>query len=75
MTRKRADELLRLGFSPADAAHVAFTEAGKAKFITYDDKLLKNCYKYKINTWCGSPVYFLRRGVNDRPNGATLGSP
>ena len=58
MTRKRADELVVLGFGPADAAHVAFAEAGKAEFITCDDKLLKKCQKNKVNTWCGSPVHF-----------------
>ena len=36
-----ADKLASLGFAPADAAHVAFAEAGNAEFITCDDKLLK----------------------------------
>jgi len=58
ITRKRAEELVRFGFGPADAAHVAFAEAGEAKFITCDDKLLKKCRKYNIHTWCGSPVQF-----------------
>jgi len=56
--RERADELVLLGFGPADAAHVAFAEAIKAKFITCDDKLLKQCKKHKIGTWHGSPVHF-----------------
>jgi predicted nucleic acid-binding protein len=58
MARKRADELAVWGFDPADAAHVAFAEAGNAKFITCDDKLLKKCAKYAINIWYGSPVLF-----------------
>lgn len=58
MTRNRADELTLLGFGPADAAHIAFAEAGKALFITCDDKLLKKCSKYEIFTWCGSPIQF-----------------
>ena len=58
MTRKRAYQLALLGFGLADAAHVAFAEAGNAEFITCDDKLLKKCQKYKIHTWYGSPVHF-----------------
>lgn len=56
--RKRAEELVSLGFGPADAAHIAFAETGKAKFITCDDRLLKKCAKHKIRTWCGTPVHF-----------------
>jgi len=58
IARKRAEELVRLGFGFADAAHVAFAEAGNAKFITCDDKLLKKCQKNNIHVWCGSPVRF-----------------
>jgi len=58
MARKRADELAVWGMGPADAAHVAFAEAGDAKFITCDDKLLKKCAKHAINIWYGSPVLF-----------------
>ncbi|MBU1054773.1 MAG: PIN domain-containing protein [Proteobacteria bacterium] len=56
--RKRAEELFALGFGLADSAHIAFAEAGKAKFITCDDKLMKKCRKHAINTWCGNPVQF-----------------
>ena len=56
--RKRADELVGWGFGPADAAHVAFAEAGNAKFITCDDKLLKKCAKYGMGVWSGNPVLF-----------------
>ena len=58
MVRKRANELVSLGFGPADAAHIAYTEAGKAKFITCDDRLVKKCAKHAISTWYGGPVYF-----------------
>nr|CBX31554.1 hypothetical protein N47_E50660 [uncultured Desulfobacterium sp.] len=50
--------LFSLGFGLADSAHIAFAEAGKAKFITCDDKLMKKCRKHTINTWCGNPVQF-----------------
>jgi predicted nucleic acid-binding protein len=56
--RKRADELVSLGFGPADAAHVAFAESGNASFITCDDNLLKKCAKYAKAIWCGNPVRF-----------------
>ena len=46
------------GFGPADAAHVAFAEAGNASFITCDDKLLKKRVKYDIKVWYGNPVRF-----------------
>jgi predicted nucleic acid-binding protein len=56
--RKRADELVRLGFGPADAAHVSFAESGGASFITCDDNLLKKCAKYAKVIWYGNPVQF-----------------
>lgn len=56
--RKRAEELFSWGFGAGDSAHLAYAEAGKAKFITCDDKLVKKCGKYKINTWYGNPVQF-----------------
>lgn len=56
--RTRAEELVLKGFGPADAAHVAFAEAGKVTFITCDDKLLKKSLKHKIGVWCGSPVQY-----------------
>jgi len=58
MARRRADKLSVWGFGPADAAHVAFAEAGNAKFISCDDKLLKRCAKYAITIWYGSPALF-----------------
>jgi predicted nucleic acid-binding protein len=56
--RMRAEELVAAGFGPADAAHIAFAEGGKAKFISCDDKLLKKCTKHLIAIWCGSPLQF-----------------
>jgi predicted nucleic acid-binding protein len=58
MVRGRATELVSLGFGPADAAHIAYAEAGKAKFITCDDRLVRKCAKHAITTWCGGPVDF-----------------
>ena len=40
-TRERAEELVKLGFGIADAAHIAFAEANNAEFITCDDRLAK----------------------------------
>ena len=57
-TRHRADELADNGFSVADAVHTAFAEALKASFITCDDKLIKKCRRYKVNTWFGTPLEF-----------------
>ena len=55
---KRAEELLKLKFGIADAAHVAFSEIAGAEFISCDDQLLKKCKKNKIKIWCGNPVDF-----------------
>ncbi len=41
-TKERAEELYRLNFSVADAAHVAYAEKSGAEFISCDDALLKN---------------------------------
>jgi len=57
-TRSRAEILRTLGFGIADAAHVAFAEQSGADFITCDDKLLKQCLRSNIGTWCGDPVLF-----------------
>lgn len=57
-TRKRAEELVNLGFGIADAAHVAFVEKSGADFISCDDRLIRKCLKYKIRVWCGNPVGF-----------------
>ncbi len=60
-TRKRAEELVRLGFGAADAAHVAFAEQAKAYFISCDDALIKKCLNHNIKVWCGNPVSFCER--------------
>lgn len=57
-TRIRAEELVRQGIGPADAAHLAFAEAAKAEFISCDDKLIKKCAQVATAVWTGSPVAF-----------------
>ena len=59
--RERADELVKLNFGIADAAHVAFAEHGKAEFITCDDVIIKKCLNHKIGVWCGSPLSFCEK--------------
>lgn len=56
--RTRAEDLVRLGFGIADAAHVAFAEVEGAEFITCDDRLIKKCMKREIGVWCGGPLTF-----------------
>jgi len=57
-TRKRAEQLVKLGFGIADAAHVAYAEISRADFITCDDKLIKKCHRHNIDVWCGDPIQF-----------------
>lgn len=59
--RARAEELVRLGFGIADAAHVASAEYNGAQFISCDDKLVKKCLVNKIKVWCGNPVLFCEK--------------
>ena len=59
--RARAEDLVRLGFGVADAAHVAFAEYSGAQFISCDEKLLKKCLTHKIKVWFGNPVAFCER--------------
>ncbi len=56
--RKRAEELVSLGFGIADAAHVAFAEGLNADFISCDKKLINKCSKYIKTIWCGNPLSF-----------------
>lgn len=56
--RMRAEELVRQGLGPADAAHLAFAEASKADFISCDDKLIKKCFKANLTIWAGNPIAF-----------------
>jgi len=46
--RKRAEELVKLKFGIADAAHVAFAEKAGAEFVSCDRKLINKCRRYKI---------------------------
>lgn len=50
-TMARASELMRLGgMTPADAAHVAFSEISKVDcFLTVDDRLLRKCRRLGSN--------------------------
>lgn len=57
-TRNRAENLIQKGMGIADAAHVAFAEAGGADFISCDDKLLKKCEKAGLAIWHGDPLQF-----------------
>jgi predicted nucleic acid-binding protein len=60
-TREKAEELVRLGFGIADAAHVAFAEQSGASFISSDDRLLKRCARAVKTIWSGNPVAFCER--------------
>jgi len=60
-TRKRAEELVELGFGIADAAHVAFAEQAQAQFISCDDTLILPLLRSDINVWCGNPVAFCEK--------------
>jgi predicted nucleic acid-binding protein len=60
-TRKRAEELVELGFGVADAAHVAFAEMVGADFISCDKRLVKKCIRHKIKVWCGNPLSFCEK--------------
>jgi predicted nucleic acid-binding protein len=57
-TRQRAEELVRNGFSTGDAVHSAFAEALNAHFITCDDRLLKQCKRFNVDVWTGTPIEF-----------------
>ena len=47
--RERAEQLHSRKFGVADAAHLAFAEAGVDFFISCDDKLLKKCGKVNLS--------------------------
>jgi hypothetical protein len=46
--RMRAEDFMRQGLGPADAAHLTSAEASKADFINCDDKLIKKCFKVNL---------------------------
>jgi len=56
--RDRADFLVRRGVGVADAAHLAFAEAGSSYFVTCDDRLLRKCRLLRSLVWCGTPLEF-----------------
>lgn len=60
-TRKRAEELVKMGFGVADATHIAFAELSGAPFISCDDILVKKCLHHKIKVWCGNPITFCQK--------------
>ena len=64
--RKRAANLVKLGFKPFDAAHVASAEAANADvFLTTDDRLVRTAQRYSdiLTVSIQNPVYWLI-GVN-----------
>jgi predicted nucleic acid-binding protein len=54
--RRRAETLVAQGLGPADAAHLAFSEAAAADFVTCDDRLLRQCRRLPSTCWCGTPL-------------------
>jgi len=56
--RKRAADLVNLGFGVAGAAHIAFSEQAAAQFVSCDDRLVRKCIYSKIGIWCGTPIAF-----------------
>lgn len=56
--RRRAEQLFESGFGVADAAHIAFTEAVVADFVTCDDRLLKRCLRSNLKIWAGDPLQY-----------------
>jgi hypothetical protein len=59
--RHRAEELHKMGFGVADAAHVAFAEAGADVFVSCDDQLLKKCVSKNLAVACANPVQFVMK--------------
>lgn len=59
--KERANELVKLGFGIADAAHVAFAELSDAIFISCDDILIKKCLKHNIKVWCCTLLTFCEK--------------
>jgi predicted nucleic acid-binding protein len=59
--RRRAEQLHSWKFGPADAAHVAFAEAGADYFVSCDDRLLKKCRSRQVKVIALNPVEFCIR--------------
>lgn len=59
--RKRAEELSRRRFGPADAAHVAFAEAAADVLITCDKRLIRRCRSLGVKLDVCGPLEFVTR--------------
>lgn len=60
--KKRAASLVKLGFKPFDAAHIASAEAANADvFLTTDDRLIRNAQRHSdsFTVSIQNPVYWL----------------
>jgi predicted nucleic acid-binding protein len=58
--RRRTEELVRLKFGIADAAHVAFAETLADVLVSCDDDLVKKCRRYVTRIQAYNPVDFVR---------------
>jgi hypothetical protein len=56
--RNRAEDLVKLGFGIADAAHLAFAEKFSDYFITCDDKIVRKGRELRTSLIILSPVEF-----------------
>lgn len=56
--RERAEMLNAKGMGIADAAHVAFAEQSADRFITCDDRLLRQCNRMSVNVSSMNPLEF-----------------
>lgn len=61
LARRRAEELARQGMGAADAAHVAFAEQAQADFVSVDSRLLKQCQRFGIRVWYGTPQAYCEK--------------
>lgn len=59
--RHRAEELIKMEFGIADAAHIAFAEQLAEVFITCDDKLLKRCAQTGLRIVAINPLEFIAK--------------
>lgn len=59
--RERAHDLHLQGMGVADAAHIAYSEAVGADFVTVDDRLLRQCIRLGVQVWTGTPNGFCEK--------------
>lgn len=59
--RRRAEELTQMRIGVADAAHVAYAEAGADVFVTSDIRLVKECRRACVRIPVCTPVDFVTR--------------